>query len=155
MNDQALIKLSATFLFFTAFLSTFSAAFAADSHHHQRVNDVDFYLAVIPAEITQGSPGMQAKFKNHETRYHILVSLFDSRSGNRITDAEVQASVSTLGGMAEQNKNLEPMLIMDTSSYGNYFLMSEPGKYRLRFKMLTPTHKYESTAEFFFDKPKD
>jgi len=152
---NALTKLSVVLVFFTAFPGMFSVAYAADSEHHLRVNDVDFYLAVIPAEITQGSPGIQARFKNHETRYHIIISLFDSQTGNRINDAEIQASVSTFEGMDEQNKKLEPMLIMDTSSYGNYFLMSEPGKYQLRFKVLTPERKYEAIAEFFFDRPMD
>lgn len=155
MNDQAPIKLSATLLFFTVFLSMFSAAFAADSQHHRRVNDVDFYLAIIPAEITLGVSDIQTRFKKHETRYHIIVSLIDSRTGSRITDAKVQATISSPGGVAKQNKNLEPMRIMDAISYGNYFLMSDPGKYRLHFKMLTPARKYEEVADFFFDKPKD
>lgn len=155
MNDHASTKLSVIFLCLTAFLSSVSVASAADSKNHRRVNDVDFYLAVIPAEITQGPAGMQSRFKNHETRYHIIVSIFDSQTGNRITDAKVQASVNADGGMSEQYKSLEPMLIMDASSYGNYFLMSEPGVYRLRFKMLAPERKYEVIAEFSFDRPGD
>jgi hypothetical protein len=148
-------KLSAALVFFTAFLGSFSAATAADSEHHRRVNDVDFYLAVIPAEITQGNPDMQARFKQHEIRYHIILSLLDSQTGSRITDAEVQASVSAGEGAPEQVKKLEPMLIMDAASYGNYFVMSEPGKYQLSFKVLTPERKYEAIAEFSFDRPKD
>jgi len=154
MNNHMLTKLSIPLLFCALFFGTFSAVFAADSQHHRRVNDVDFYLAVIPAEITQGVSDIQTRFKKHETRYHIIVSLIDSRTGSRITDAKVQATISSPGGVAKQNKNLEPMRIMGATSYGNYFLMSAPGKYRLRFKMLTPARKYEEVANFFFDKPK-
>ncbi len=155
MNVHGLAKLPVTLLFFTVFLSTISAAIAADSKYHQRVDDVDFYLAVIPAEITQEPSETLNRFKKHETRYHIIVSLFDSPSGRRIAGAKIHAIVSRLADMHERHKKLEPMLIMDAASYGNYFLMSKPGKYRLRFKMQTPLRKYETTAVFFFDRPKD
>jgi len=122
MKDHARTKLSVALFCFTAFLGSFAVAIAADSEHHRRVSDEDFYLAVIPAEITQGSAGMQSRFKKHETRYHIIVSIFDSQTGKRITDARVQASVSAPDdSIAKQHKSLEPMLIMDAASYGNYF----------------------------------
>ncbi len=155
MNNHLFTKRSIVLLFFTAFLGSFSVAAAASSANHQVINDVDVYFAVIPAEITQGYSGMQAGVKKHETRYHIIVSLFDAPTGKRIADAKVEASVNAISGMMKQYKTLEPMFIMDAASYGNYFIISEPGKYRLRFKVLTPARKYEITAEFLFDRPKD
>jgi len=151
MNIQYFPKLSVILIVFLAVFSTASVAIAAGSAHYQRVDDVDFYLAVIPAEITRGRSALSEKFKAHETSYHIIISLFDSSTGNRITDAAVNAIVSRSGGMVKQNKTLEPMLIMDASSYGNYFLMSEPGKYHLHFKVQTPSRKYEITSDFFFN----
>jgi len=155
MNRYAWPTLSASLLLMLSLFSTPFIAAAADSSRHQRSNDVDIYLAVIPAEITQQDSAMQASFKQHETRYHVIVALFDAASGKRITNARVHATVSMLGEHVKQDKNLDPMLIMDVASYGNYFVMSEPGKYRLRFKLEMPTRKYDTTADFQFDNSTD
>ncbi len=153
MHDYSWIKAPVRLLLLFIFVGVYSVSAVADAVYHRHVNGVDFFLAVIPAEMTQGESAMQSS--RHETRYHVIVSIFDSHSGKRIKDAEIQANVSTINGMTQQDKNLVPMFIMDAASYGNYFLMSDAGKYRLRFKMLSAIRKYEITAEFIFDRPKD
>jgi len=59
------------------------------------------------------------------------------------------------GAVTVQTKKLEPMLIMNAASYGNYFLMPEAGHYRLSFLLQTAKRKYEITTEFSFDRPKN
>jgi len=69
-------------LSFTFFLFTLSMPATADSLNHRLVNDVDFYIAVLPAEMTQGVAGMPHEMKNHANRYHIVVSLFDANTAS-------------------------------------------------------------------------
>ncbi len=154
MNDRVFAKFILNFLFVVSFFLTSSAAVAADSEHHQRVDAMDIYLGVIPAEITQDISGEHGG-KNHETRYHVLVAIFDVQTGKRITDAKVLASVSEPDGEVLERKNLEPMLIMDAPSYGNYFRMTTLGKHSLRFKILDPARKYAVKVEFFFVRATD
>ena len=61
-------------------------------------------------------------------RYHILIVLFDSKTGELIRDAQVRATVSE-PGLTGQEKKLEPMKINQTLTYGNYFDMPGPGPY--------------------------
>lgn len=49
----------------------------------------------------------------------MVVALFESVSGRRITDAQVTAQVSELG-LAGPVERLERMVIGDAISYGNY-----------------------------------
>ena len=128
------------------------SGYADDSPWHKVVDGIDVYLGIMPAEITQGHPARLAGMKEHETHYHLLIAVFDARTGKRITDAEVRASVVEPGGASAQGRNLEPMRIMEAPTYGNYFRMSGPGKYRLRFDVRIPARKYAATAEFFFNR---
>ena len=62
---------------------------------------------------------------------HIVVALFDAKTGQRITDAKVSARVEQLGLIAD-HKDLDPMQIAGTVSYGNFYAMPRGGIYRIR-----------------------
>jgi hypothetical protein len=118
-------------------------AMAADRGPSKVVNGIAIYLGVLPSEMIQGHPKGHPEAEMHggipagEHRYHILVALFDSSSGRRITDAEVTARVSELG-LAGPQKKLEPMVIAGTITYGNYFNLPGWGPYRIRLQIRRP-----------------
>jgi hypothetical protein len=81
-----------------------SGAFAADSSLHKIVDGVAIYLGVIPAELIEGHPKAHPESGLHggappvtEERYHIVIALFDAKTGARITNAKVTASLSSFG----------------------------------------------------------
>jgi len=118
-------------------------SYADDNSRHQVAEGVDIYLGVIPAEMILGHPKLHTEAEMHggvpvgEHRYHVTVALFDAATGKRITGAQVKASVSELG-LSGIEKKLEPMLIADVISYGNYFRMSNTDVYRIRVQIRLP-----------------
>ena len=118
-------------------------ACAADNSRHQMVDGVDIYLGIFPAEMILGHPKLRAEAEMHdgvpagEHRYHVTIALFDAATGKRITGALIKAKVSELG-LSGIEKKLEPMLIADAISYGNYFRMSGTGIYHIQVQIRLP-----------------
>ena len=52
--------------------------------------------------------------------YHVVAAVFDVASGARISDAVVTAQISGLG-LSGSKKQLEPMQIAGTTTYGGFF----------------------------------
>lgn len=99
----------------------------AKTQLHKSANGVDIYLGVLPAEIVRGHPKEHPESRMHGgvpagTRYHIIVALFDSKTGKRINDARISAKVVGTAAV-EITKPLEPMSIAGARSFGNYFKM--------------------------------
>jgi hypothetical protein len=61
------------------------------------------YLGVVPAEIVKGHPSKHPEAVMHggapegAHEYHIVVAIFDTATGDRISNATVTAKVSGLG----------------------------------------------------------
>lgn len=117
-----------------------TGAFAADVPTHKVVDGVAIYFGVLPSEMVLGHPkphteaGMHGGVPPGEHRYHVVVALFNAATGKRITGAQVKARVSELA-LSGTEKTLEPMLIADTITYGNYFKMSGTGIYRIQVQV--------------------
>ncbi len=60
--------------------------------------------------------------------HYVSVALFESSSGERITDAQVSARVSPIG-LAGRERDLKPIPIGAAVTYGNFFSMSSPDTY--------------------------
>ncbi len=128
-------------------------AMADDSKRHLQINGMSVYLGVIPAQLSQEHPAMHGGFAGEEHRYHVLVALFDSRSGKRITDASVKAAVFPLG-LERSPEALEAMR-SEPLSYGNYFTLHKPELYRIRVEIRRGDNGHLSVAEFVFQRPLD
>lgn len=119
------------------------AAAADNPENFQVVDGVAVYLGVMPAQIVQGHPGTHPEAGMHGGvparghRDHVVVALFDDATGERIENAQVSGSVMELG-LGGERKNLEPMRIADTLSYGNYFHMPDSGIYHIRVRIRRP-----------------
>ena len=128
-----------------AWLLFASAALGGQAVQPLRADGIEIFHGVIPAEIILGHPEGHSERKMHGgspawgEQYHLVVTLFDSASKERIHDAEVKATVfdTRLPGkrLAGQQKRLEPMLFADAVSYGNYFNMPGPAPYRIELEI--------------------
>ena len=128
-------------------------AAADDSRYHQKVDGISVYLGVIPAQLIRGhDKGMHGGAEGRES-YHILVALFDSKSGERITDAKVNATVASVG-MRGEKKSLEPMS-EELLSYGNFFRLERPGRYEIRLEIFRKGVKAPVVADFYFERPQE
>ncbi len=138
-----------------------TATFAADASTYKVVNGVAIYLGVIPAEMILGHPKAHTETEMHggvppgKHQQHVVVALFDNATGKRISDAKVSAQVHEIN-LAGTRKELEPMLIAGTVSYGNYFNMpvtSNP--YRIRVLIKLPGVADVIEAQFDYQHGRD
>ena len=125
---------------------------AAD--YYKTAGNLAVYLGVMPAELVQGHPPEHPKGKMHgglasnKRQNHVVVAVFDTKDGSRITNAEVSARVGQIG-LAQMAKKLDPMTIANTTSFGNYFLMSGAGLYRIEIEIHRPNAEaVEATFEY-------
>lgn len=122
-----------------------SATLSAQSVQPLRAGGMEIYYGVIPAEIILGHPGDHDERKMHGgtpawgEQHHLIITLFDGSSKERIHDAEAKATVfntrlpgKRLGG---PQKQLQPMVFAGAASYGNYFNMPGPAPYRIELEI--------------------
>jgi len=113
---------------------------------------------VIPAEIISGHPADHVERKMHggvprgSGQHHLVVSLFDVKTGRRIENAQVSARIGELG-LTPQSKTLEPMQFAGTVTYGNFFTMTSPGPYRIEID-LRPHGGAPARAVFEYRHPR-
>ena len=125
---------------------------AEELRHHQRVDGMNIYLDVFPLPLAQKDENMHGGVTDEKDNYHIVVTLFDIKTGKRITNASVQASVEPLG-IKYQTKDLEPMY--GELNYGNYFTMYKAIHYNVKVEIRRANSELKSVAMFIFKRPQD
>ena len=124
---------------------------AEELRHHQKVDGMNIYLDVIPAQPAQKYDNMHENATHKKDNYHIVITLFDIKSGKRITDARVKASVAPLG-KKDHTKDLEPMT-GELLHYGNYFTMHKTIHYNVKVEIQRANKESNSVAMFIFKLP--
>ncbi len=118
---------------------------------HQQVDGVDIYLGILPAEMIRGHPKEHPESEMHGGTpvgmVHVMVALFDSSSGRRITGAVVTARMEW-PDQYRIEKRLEPMLVSASPTYGNYFRVPDGGTVRIELQIRRPRQKDVVRATF-------
>jgi len=70
--------------------------------------------------------------------HHLVLALFDSKTGTRIDDAIVRAQLSEPGIVDGPPKYVPLMTVNDQASYGQVFGMVENGPYRFKVTVKLP-----------------
>jgi len=127
------------------------SATAAVDGYRQVVGGVAVYFGMMPAELVRGHPREHPESEMHGGvpvgENHIMVALFDDKTGKRITRAEVTATITGPGNFKAEKK-LEPMIIAGAATFGNYFTMPDPGPYRIGLRIRTPGIGHDIEATF-------
>lgn len=127
------------------------SATAAVDGYRQVVDGVAVYFGMMPAELVRGHPPEHPEGQMHGGvpvgENHIMVALFEDRTGKRITRAEVTATITGAGNFKAEKK-LEPMTIAGAATFGNYFTMPGPGPYRIAVRIRTPGISHDIQAVF-------
>jgi hypothetical protein len=114
------------------------------------------YLGVLPAAMIQGHPrghpeeAMHGGVPSGRHAYHVMAAVFDAATGERVEDAVVEPRVAE-PGRAGITRRLEPMLIADTVTYGNYFQLSGDGPYRIDLSITRPGLARPITVESTYE----
>ena len=116
------------------------------------------YFGVVPAAIAEGIARAQDERNMHGPQptaahsHHLIVAIFNSVTGERVTDATVTAKI-TQPGFEPPEKPLEPMKIADTVTYGNFFDLSRPGVYRIRLSVSRTGTARPIMIDLLYDHP--
>lgn len=139
-----------------AMIASATAVVAAD--YYKTAGSLAVYLGVLPAEMVQGhSPEhpagrMHGGVPSARRQHHVVVAVFDAKDGARIGDAAVKARVTGVGA-APVEKKLAPMTLDKTISYGNYFPLGGPGRYRIEIEILRPGSSGPVKTHFEYSHP--
>jgi hypothetical protein len=124
---------------FAAFLGIGLPVRADEASQGVTSHGLTVYFGVMPAAIAEGIAGGSMHGVQPPTphSHHLIVAIFNSVTGERVTDASVTAEV-TQPGFEPPEQRLEPMKIADTTTYGNFFDLARPGIYRIRLNISRP-----------------
>ena len=117
-----------------AFSAIAPATRAADESQVRTVGDFVIYIGLVPSEMILGhrlAPEMHGGVPAGEHVYHVLIAVFDRKTGERVKDLEeITARVADVHG-ATPTKKLESMLFGSEIGFGNYFDLPRTGPYRV------------------------
>lgn len=155
MRKSFLIALFGTLFAFS--LVAFSGTPSAD-HVGQTltINGMDVYLGLIPVDALREYPDQYPKhrpekFPSGKNVYHVMLALFDHSSGERITDAVVDASVAPLA-LSGPTKNLHPTVVAGVLTYCNYFRISPLDTYVIKAEIRRPEACCVTRARFVLER---
>mgnify|MGYP001576211106 CR=1 FL=1 len=120
------------------------------------VEGLNVYLGVLPAAMVQrqlkSDTGMPAHSGAPPGKhvYHVTVAVFDATSGERRQDLNVRARVSGVG-LSGPEKDLLPMTIADTVTYGNYFILPPNDTYKVQVEIRRPGQAEPVRADFVYE----
>jgi hypothetical protein len=121
-----------------------SASLASANDGYQTANGVAVYLGIMPASLVRGHPSDHEEGVMHDGapsgphQQHIVVAVFDSETSDRIENAEIVATISSLGHVRHERIELEPMSIADTSTYGAYANFPGRNRYEIALSISLP-----------------
>lgn len=108
------------------------------------VGDLTIYLGAVPAAITRGHDAAHTEARMHgggaaqgPHAVHLVVALFDRRTGARITDASVLARVGEERGR-QATVRLEPMTVDGALTFGGYTDIRTVADYRIEVEVTRP-----------------
>lgn len=110
---------------------------------YKSVDGINVYLGFATAEAMRAYPegsverSMHGGVPSGSGYYHVNVSLADDATKALIGDAKVEMSLQEPGGSGV-SKKLEPMVINNTPSYGNYFWMRAKSTYQVTVRIQRP-----------------
>jgi hypothetical protein len=137
-------------------LGTSIAAALGQTGSYRSVGGLAVYYGVLPAAMIEGHPTGHPEKEMHggvptgAHAYHLVVAVFDAKSGERIENATIKARVTPLG-LATVGRSLQPMTIAGTVTYGNYFEFSGDGRYDITLSVQRPGTSEPVDIEFTYE----
>ena len=128
-------------------------ALADHSSGYKVADGLTIYYAVIPAEMLRAYPEGSPEAKAHasiprgKNAHHLMVALFEGKSMERITDAQVTARVRETG-LGWTKRRLEPATIAGALTYCNFFTFDNYAIYTIVIEVRRPGSSAIVTTEF-------
>lgn len=125
----------------------------AAAPRYKSAGGMEVHLGVVPAQTLRLFPegsverAMHGGVPSAAGYYHVNVSLLDAATKAAVGDAKVELRVAR-AGMSGVSKTLEPVVINNAPSYGNYFRMGVKGTYRITVSIRKPGSPVPVEARF-------
>jgi len=136
-----------------------STGLAADRAEFEKAaGEFSLVLAVMPVELIAGPQPPPERgatlFQPPAARdtHHVMVSIFQQRTGRRLLDVEVAARVAALGVSGEK-KRLEPTVVAGAPVFANVFPMLGRGPFRVDVEFSVAGDSRPERATFYFTHP--
>lgn len=116
----------------------------ADDMESVRADGLVVYFAVVPAAFALGHPADHTGREMHRDApdgryvYHLMVAVFDSATGVRITNANVTAVVQGDRRPADSRIRLESMTVGGAQAYGGLATLPPRHRYRVEIEVVRP-----------------
>ena len=114
---------------------------AGPTDQRQQNERITLYYGVVPAALSQAAvaahppaPDVHGTVRPAADTHHLVVALFDTPTGQRITQATVTVRHTPPQG-AVMSKVLEPMPLGDALSFGTTFVIAEGRNHRFRIEV--------------------
>ena len=125
--------------------------------HEQTVSGVRIEIGVVSAPqaatASMGSSSAMSQEALHKpASSHLTVALFDAKTGERITNARIEAGVGANILDAEPTQWLEPMPIAGMMTYGGLVPISHGGKWHIHLKVYLAGSAHPIEAVFGYQK---
>jgi cytochrome c5 len=126
-------------------------ASSSDSTTHKRIEGIDVYLGVLPAEamrtrLAGADSKSQREIPGGAGYYYVSVVLRDGSTKAEIRDAQIEARVANL--MNGETRKLEAATINSSLSYGNYFQLPGRDPYTVTLQIRKPGDARAIEAKF-------
>lgn len=121
---------------------------------YQTAGGLAVYLGTVPASVVRGHPAghteaaMHGGAKRGSHQQHLVVAIFDAKTGARIENAKAGARIEGLGHVGGQSVELEPMSIAGTITYGGFVDFPGDDQYRIQLDISVPGRPQAVTVEF-------
>jgi hypothetical protein len=118
-----------------------------------------FYYGIVKGETVKGHPAAHSEASMHKgppgspATYHIVLTLVETATNRRITNAGVAMRLSRLNAPVSEWLPMEAMRNAGTESFGRYAELPESGRYLLEFQVNRVGAPKTVTARFAFERP--
>ncbi len=130
---------------------------AADAQQYRVAGGLAVYLGVLPAQALRGhtpgelpDPAPHGRALRGVHQYHLTAAVFDEKTGERISDAQVAATIAGLG-LAGSRIELKSMQIAGTVTYGGYFNLPGEDRYTIKIEIRRPNQPAAIRADFVYE----
>jgi len=93
---------------------------------------------------------MHGRIPRGPHEYHVVAAIFDAATGTRVSDAYVSAQLSGVG-LSGERKNLQPMQLSGTTTYGAFFSLPGRDLYTVRLAITRPGGREPVSVDFRYD----
>lgn len=111
----------------------------------QRADGLVVYFAAVPAAFVLGHPSehtgrdMHGGAPDGSYVHHLMVALFNSDTGRRVTNADVTAVVQGGPQQSQARIILEPMKSGEAQAYGGFATLPPCHRYRVEIEVVRPS----------------